>query len=185
MSYIDLTCRESFSLMNGVKCAAYMDDKLHIGCNIKTYLFFDFPPTAFFSCLKEARLILFKIPANVSENPLYQQCNDYIIYPLLDFFSIYSNCYMPPKTDEILCLPYKDQAYMSYTEIDMTAIAQAWIKGKIENKGLLLTGSSNSRHLVYASDQYRVAGMRPMLRFTYKGISRPLSVAPCTVEVNE
>jgi len=182
MGYIDLTCWESVSLRNGNTCCANNNEKLHIGCNFETYLFFELPAAAFFDHLITARLILFKIPMNFNKTSL--RSNQYSVYPLLDFFNIYSNCYTPPKTDDNLRVDYEDQACTGYTDIDITAVVNAWIDGKPENKGLLLNGAPNAHHLVYASNQFETAGMRPMLRLTYEYISKPLSVAPCTVKID-
>ncbi|QIB68770.1 hypothetical protein Ami103574_05280 [Aminipila butyrica] len=113
-------------------------------------------------------------------SPLTDQ---YALFPLLDYFSVYSSWYMLPRFDDSLRVDYEDQPHMSYTEIDITTIAAAWSEGKLENRGLVLTGAPNGQELTYASDQYETAGMRPRIRLTYEGISKPLSMAPCTVEV--
>jgi hypothetical protein len=183
MSYIDVPCQESVSLIKGSKCPLYIQDKLYLGYNFETYLFFGLPPAAFFGRVKQARLILFKIPPGVIEASSIPKSNRYVLWPLLDFFSLYSNWYRPPETDGSLRLDYEDRADMSYTEIDITEIAKAWIRQNPENKGLLLAGVPNARSLTYASDQYKTPGMRPMLRLTYEGVSQPTSVAPCTVEI--
>ena len=175
---------EAVSLISGAKCSAWKNDPLRIGCNFTTYLFFELPPAVFLNPVKRARLILFKMPMNVIEIPSAFWSNQYSVYPLLDFFSVYSGWYIPPRFDDSLRVDYEDQACISYTEIDITAIVAAWSQERMENKGLFLTGAPNGRQLMYASDQYETAGMRPRLRLTYEEISRPLSAAPCTVEIN-
>lgn len=185
MSFIDLICMESVSLIKGSKCFGYNKDRLHLGCSFQTYLYFELPPTIIFSRVKEAKLILFKIPINVFKTSSTQQSDRYRVCPLLDYFSTYSNWYQPPRTDDSLTVNYEDQARMSYTEIDITTIAEAWTEENPENKGLLLTGAPDARYLVYASDQYETIGMRPRLRLAYEGVSWPLSSAPCTVVIQE
>jgi hypothetical protein len=184
MGYMDLTCRKSISLMKGIKYSEYISDKLYLGYKYEIYLFFEIPPVAFCSRIKKARLILFKIPLNVIKSSSVPRSNQYSIYPLLDYFSIYSLCYAHPRADDGLRVDYKDRACISYTEIDITTIAEAWLEERLENKGLLLNSAPNARRLAYASDTYKTIGMRPTLRLTFEGITWPLSAAPCTVEVD-
>ncbi len=169
--------------MDGVGRSAYQSDKLRLGDRFQTYLFFELPPPVFFSPLKTARLILFKIPLYAAKSPLMPQGDRYSVCPLLDFFSVYSDWYAPVRIDDSLCMDYEDQVWSSSTQIDITEIAAAWIGERLENKGLLLTGYPNARPVAYASDRYETAGMRPMLRLTYAGTTRPLSAAPCTVGI--
>lgn len=183
MGFMDLTCTGSVSLINGIQCFTYNNDKLRIGQNFITYLSFELPPAVFFTPLKEAKLILFKLPMKVLESAAIPWRDQYAVFPLLDYFSVYSSWYMLPRFDDSLRVDYEDQPHMSYTEIDITTIAAAWSEEKLENRGLVLTGVPNGRELTYASDQYETVGMRPRIRLTYEGISKPLSMAPCIVEV--
>ncbi|MEA4815455.1 MAG: DNRLRE domain-containing protein [Lachnospiraceae bacterium] len=183
MSYVDLICQESISLISGVKNSTCINDKLCLGNNFEIYLSFELPPAAFFNHIIKARLILFKIPFNFTDTHSNPWNNQYSVYPLLDFFSAYSNWYEPPKTDNRLKINYEDQASISYSEIDITKIAEGWINKKPENKGLLLRSTPDARCLVYASAQNMIIGMRPFIRLTYRGFSKPLSAAPCIVNV--
>jgi hypothetical protein len=183
MGYIDLNCWESVSLLNGSACGANTGDKLHVGCNFETYLFFELPSAAFCSRLITARLILFKIPMNSDEVHTTPWCNQYRVYPLLDFLNIYGNCYTPPRTDDNLRVDYQDQPCTGYADIDITEIVRAWLNKNPENKGLLLNGAPNAHLLSYASNKFETAGMRPMLRLTYEYFDEPLCAAPCTVKV--
>lgn len=180
---MDLACQKSISLTNCFKCCTDPTDKLRVGGNFKAYLFFELPPTVFLSHIVKAEVILFKIPVMVIETYPMPECGHYCVRPLLDFFSIYGNWYAPPRTAEGLKTFYEDDACMSYTQIDITPIATAWFGGSLENRGLVIAGAPNARQLVYASCQHETVGMRPMLRLTYEGISFPMNVAPCTVEV--
>ncbi len=185
MAYMDLPCCKSICLPNDIEYNTSKNEILYIGCSFETYLFFKLPPAAFLNPLKSARLILFKVPLNTAENFSIPKSNYYSIYPLLDFFSIYTNWYRPPEIDAGLGLDFKDIPCISYTEIDITTIVKAWLNEKPENKGLLLTSAPNARLMAFASNQYNRAGMRPILRLTYMGISQPLGMAPCTVRVNK
>jgi len=183
MIYIDLMCKESISLINGVKSSTCINDKLCLGNNFEIYLFFELPPSVFWSRTISAKLIMFKIPFNFTDIPSGPHSNLYSIYPLLDFFSAYNNWYEPPRIDNNLKVNYEDHENISYNEVDITQIAEAWIKKNPENKGLLLKGTPNSKCLVYASAQNRIIGIRPFIRIAYEGLSTPLSIAPCIVTV--
>lgn len=169
-------------MMNDVRSTEYIDGKLRVGFNFNTYLYFEIPPLAFMGQIERASLILFKIPINTGQEPAHLQRGGYCICPLMDFFSAYSNWFLPPRSDESLCCQYEDHLRMSYTQIDVTQIVRAWIRNDPENKGLFLTASPDVRPIVYASDRYVLPGMRPFLRLTYSGFAPPLSVAECTVE---
>ena len=179
---IDLTCKESVSLIRG-KHHIDVNDRLYLGYGFQTYLFFSLPSEILFKEDVRARLILYKIPSTVVPISSFPPENHYWICPLLDFFSIYSNWYTPPRTDDLLRVHYEDQKKCSYTEIDLTAIVKAWIKNEPENKGLLLVGDPHARYLTYASARYSVPGMRPVLRLTYEAVSQPLSTTKCSIAV--
>jgi hypothetical protein len=183
VSYVDLTCRESVSLLNGNFFYKNRSDHLHLGCGFITYLFFELPLPSFIGRLEKAELVLYKIPADTNELPYSPECDRYFIYLLLDYFNIFGNCYEPPRIDECLGVEFIDHARIGYDDVDITKIVEAWLGSGPENKGLLLTGTPDARRLVYASDRFEAPGMRPMLRLTYEGVTRPLNVAPCTVEV--
>lgn len=184
MKYIDLACRESVSLTNDMRCGESDSQTLRIGCNWSVFLYFEIPSEAFFFHIKEARLVLFKLPVRCAQTPCIQQGTWYYACPLLEYFSIYGSRYAPPGIDDSLCLYYTDCADAAYTEIDVTEIARAWLKGEPENKGVLLSGVTGAPQLVYASERHGVEGMRPFLRLSYEGVVQPLSTAPCTVKVN-
>lgn len=176
MGLIDLNMKESISLKYGARCPIY-DNKIYWGYPFQTYLFFEIPQISDFTPLLEAKLILYKLP-NCS-----QQEDSYLISPLLDFFSIYNDCYESPRVDDNYRLEYTNQPYVSYSEINITNIVISWVSGTIENKGLLLTSSPYANYLIYASNNFEINGMRPMLRLTYVGLSPTLSKAPCIVAV--
>lgn len=151
------------------------------------YLFFELPVYLCSCKLTQARLILFKIPPSdlLSRNEESLESR-YKVYPLLDFFNIYSCLFSPPDIDYGRKIVFHNNENSSYTEIDITQIVKDWVENEIENKGLLLTGSKNSKNITYASDRYKVAGMRPMIRLTYEGIDvcHELSCVPCEVKIN-
>ncbi|HWQ58501.1 MAG TPA: hypothetical protein VN540_05730 [Clostridia bacterium] len=183
MSIVDVICTKSCNASECPKYSGCIDDKLRLGPGFSAYLYFTLPPATYWGGrIVRANVILYKIPSNTEDVLL--SGNRYRACPLLDFFSIYGNAYAPPKADDSLCVYFEDDARMSYTEIDITAIAQAWAVQKPENKGLVLSGCPGARRLLYASDRFEIAGMRPMLRLVYEGITQPLKTAPCTVKVD-
>ncbi len=126
---------------------------------------------------------MFKLPAETCENHCVPACDRYCACPLLDYFNVYGSCFAPPRIDECLCVNFFDRTPLGYTQIDITKIAEEWLKGEPENKGLILNGAPNTRQVVYASNRFEAPGMHPLLRLTYKNTDYPLSVAPCTVDV--
>ncbi|OQA71870.1 MAG: hypothetical protein BWY35_01890 [Firmicutes bacterium ADurb.Bin248] len=182
MSFMDVTCRDSFSLPNCAGCSGCGGDMLRVGCGYETYLYFELPPAVWLGRLQKARLFLFKISADAAGAPL-SKIDRYRVCPLLDFASVFGDCFAPPGIDERLCAPFEDDSRRSYTEIDVTGIAKAWTLEKPENKGLVLSGHPSARPLVYASNRFAVAGMRPTLRLSCEGFTRPLSVAEAVAEV--
>lgn len=148
-----------------------------------TYLFFEIPTPSFFERLVKAELVLYKIPADTCQPPCTPDCDRYFIYPLLDYFNIYGKCFEPPHIDECLSVEFRDQARIGYYDINITKIVEAWIGGGPENKGLLLSSLPNARRLVFASNQFKAPGMRPMLRLTYESPTRPLTIAPCKIDI--
>ncbi|PHV72329.1 hypothetical protein CS063_02305 [Sporanaerobium hydrogeniformans] len=190
MSLMDLKCQESIYITE--ECCYNDNDaeRLLLGKDYHrrylVYLFFDLPPYAYIRSLKEARIILFKLP-QVKQNDinLKKQCVRYSVGALLNFFSIYScNC-SPTFIDSNQIVTFQDEYCCSYTEIDITHIVKTWIEEKIENKGVLLYGNENAPLIIYASNRYKIQGMQPRLRLIYEDqcVCKPLSSVPCTIIV--
>lgn len=156
---------------------------LFLGCGFETFLSIKIPSCVEFRNLKQARLILFKIP---EARPRYCARDRYRAYPLLDFFSAYGYLFAAPNIDDGRGLCFSDDPGQSVLEIDVTEIVGAWLDGTIENKGLVLTGPRNTCPIACASNRHEIAGMHPFLRLIYDDITicQPLSVMPCTVDLD-
>ncbi|MFA9464301.1 MAG: DNRLRE domain-containing protein [Velocimicrobium sp.] len=185
MSVLDIKCDNAVSSTKNCCCMEKNKGYLRLGCEYQIYVSFNLPSYSYLESLKEARLILFKIPMQGRDNLVDKECNDYSVYPLLDFFSNYSCMYLPPQLDFSRKKSFVDKECVNHTEVDITDIVKAWIHEEIENKGLLLTGKDDTRGITYASDRYSINGMRPMLRLIYEDVSicHPLTMIPCTIEI--
>lgn len=189
MPIVDLKCRESFA-SSTLDCPKSRQESLFLGHCGQIYLFFHLPVNLGACFLQKARLILFKLPylspCEAAENTCAgRAANQYALYPLLDFFSAFSGIFSSPAVDPGRRVCFTDLCSCSYTEIDLTEIVADWMQGKLENRGILLTGSPDSPCLYYASGQYRIPWMRPKLRLTYQTIqiTRALRSVPCEVTV--
>lgn len=185
MSTIDLACRQSFSIPPRGAIPCGNKGMLRLGCGYQTFLYLEIPPCIGLRSLKQARLILFKMPTG--DTRYQQECPRarYFVYPLLDFFSVYGYLYAQPNIDKDRRVAFYDDPHRCSTEIDITAVANAWLEGTIENKGLLLTGYENMPPITYASGHNEIVGMRPMMRLVCEDVAicRPLSSRRCTVSV--
>lgn len=190
MSLMDLECKESIYMAQG-GCYNAKDKKhLLLGevCRNQyfIYLFFPLPSCMCIRHLKQARLILFKMP---QEDRAYSGANEvggqYYVGPLVDFFSIYSDQYGGLVIEDSQVVIFKDTYCCSYTDIDITSIVKSWLEEKIENKGLLLYGSRDASLLTYASSRYSIEGMRPRIRLVYENFDECpiLSSTPATIIV--
>jgi hypothetical protein len=188
MSLIDLKCQESICFSEDCNYINTENENLLLGrsdyCDYLIYLYFDLIPCLFSKEIKQAKLILFKLPPKLRNRIYYRNQNvKYSIYPLMDFFSIYNCC---PNIEYNQIVNFEDRQCFSYSEIDITPIIKSWIDEEIENKGLLLMGNKYARIITYASDRYRIIGMQPRLRLIYeeKDICPPLKMTTCNVEVH-
>lgn len=188
MSIIDLKGQDSISVSMEF-CDLYKQkDSLLLGPRYQTYLYFDLPECLYSYNLTEAKLVVFKIlPYGFIQGQDVYSCSRYNLYPLLDFFSIYSCAFSPPDVDLSRKVTFYDDFCSGYSEVDITQIVRDWKDEKIENKGLFLTGEENSQYISYASSRYEIPGMRPMIRLKCEGIEicRTLSSAACAVKVND
>jgi len=182
LSILDLNCRESVSLPKEGCNLCGCEESLLLGGNYQIYLSFELPPDYYLKNLKQAKLVLYKLPMIVQS----EGSSDYEIYPLLNFFSAFSGVFEPPAVDEERKETFTDQESCAYSEADITNIVKAFLGEKVENKGLLLTGSEETRIITYASDRYERRGMRPMLRLIYEDmICIPLSCVPCKSSIED
>lgn len=185
MSLLDIKCHEAVGSAENCSITYANKNYLLLGGIFQIYLSFQLPPYPYIKHLKQARLILYKISSycNAAQT---NDCPHYSIFPLLDYFSACNCAFIPPAVDCSREEIFTDKKCCCYTEADVTRIVKSWIDEKIENKGFLLTGGLETRLITYASDIYKIQGMRPVLRLIYEenGICPPMSVAPCTVEVN-
>lgn len=172
MSLIDLECRESIYIAQEGYYNAKDRKHLLLGevCRNQylIYLFFALPSYTCIRYLKQARLILFKIPQEDRDyRAAYGSIGQYYIGPLMDFFSIYNSQYGGLAIEESQVITFKEVHCCSYTEIDITTIVRSWLEGKIENRGLMLYSDKEASLLKYASSRYSVEGMRPRIRLFY------------------
>lgn len=189
MSLIDLECKYTINVSND--CSKINRNKytLIIGnSRLVSYiasLYFNIPPYPFIKNLIQAKLTLFKIPLEAgTANRCPKRHNaSYSAYPLLDFFNIY-NCDI--SIDYSLKTDFYYNPLECFTEIDITEIAEAWIQGYIENKGILIVGNNYSNVVKYASSDYEIIGMRPVLRLILNdfAICTPLSEVKSSVIVS-
>lgn len=193
MSLLDLKCQDSICCSKNYSDIYKKRKSLLLGkdnfYDYMIYLYFNFPTYSCFKYLKEARLILCKIPVNseeFKEASCKNENSEYSVYPLLDFFSIYSSIFSNARLDYNLKVNFEDKGFYSYTEVDITSIIKAWTKEEIENKGLILMGNHDAEPILYASNRYNTIGMQPKLRLIYdeNHICPPLVTVPCNVEVN-
>lgn len=173
--YLDGVCRQAFSIKDNMACAQGKCPCLCVGKGVCAYLFFDIPPAAFQGRLLLAKLVLFKMPQDSISNGVPAE---YTALPSLDFAGVYGG-FAPPRGEVSLANRFSDVAQKGYAEADVTLMAQAWLSGQMENRGLLLQGEQKG---VYASVGHEQSGMRPFLRLFFQ-VTPPLSVAPCTVLV--
>lgn len=182
MGYTDLPCLKSSTVARGIDAHPRAAETLYLGCNYSICLFFQLPPTHLVGSVVSAELTLFKIPNTAICMPLTPPGSGYRICPLREPFSIYTSCYSLPQAAEELAILYEDLAHTAHTSIDISSIAQAWMAGNPQNRGLLLTAAPDARHITYASERHEVIGMRPTLRLVYQDPPLPLSVATCMVK---
>lgn len=191
MSLIDIKCQESICITKDCQYINMEKKRLFLGHNSYNdyliYLYFDLYSCCCYGDFKQAKLILFKIPSKSSENrgSCKNKQAEYSLYPLLEFFNIYTYNISELKVDTNLGVNFQEDKSCSYTEIDITSIVKMWLKGEVENKGLLLRANENSKIITYASHRYFILGMRPMLRFNYgeNSICKPLTVISSIVKM--
>lgn len=192
MSLLDLECQDSICCLRNYSDVYKERESLLLGKDNSydyiIYLYFNFPAYSYLKYLKEARLILGKLPTNDEKlQTIYENQNSkYSVYPLLDFFSVFSSVFSNARLDYNRKVIFGNKGCYSYTEVDITTIIKACINEEIENKGLLLMGNNDAQQIVYASNHYDTIGMRPKLRLIYdeNNICPPLATVPCNVEVH-
>lgn len=186
MNTIDLKCSRSFSFPPRSIIPLRNKDTLALGGGYQTFLYQEIPPCIGLRSLRQASLILFKIPESDGEHWPECPCKRYFAYPLLDYFSVYGYLYSPPHIDENLGAVFHNDPRRCVMEIDITLIVNSWLEGAVENKGLLLTGNEETCRITCASGQNEIAGMRPMIRLVCEDVTacQPLSVRDCTVSVD-
>lgn len=190
MNVIDISCQDSYNFSKS--CYHINNEKklLFLGKNKSIYLFFNLPYFLPADTLLNARLLLFRLfclPLDTKSVTLTENAvNQYKLYPLLDFSSIFSDLLQMPAVDLNRGINFQSGYNNTYTEIDITQIVTDWLNNSLENKGILLRGTKLSSCITYASNQYAVLGMRPAIRITCKklNICRSLQKAPCEVTIS-
>lgn len=188
MNSIDVDCKNSGSFPNC--CFTSKSKALLVGqcsqCSMSTYLYFDIQRYFYINQIKSCQLILFKLPiCKQDKNNMNPFFHSYCLYPSEDFFNIYNDCYSNPKFNHSYEIIFTDTPQSSYSEIDITYIAQSWHNGQIENRGIIITGLSSSFPLFYAAHNFEDCSMRPMLRITYEKFNKinAMTEIQCTVVI--
>lgn len=185
MDVLDLKCGHSFSSAPLCPSSCKNSERMLLGRGYQIFLYFEVPPCIGMRSVKQARLILFKIPEIGTYCYSGTPPSAYFAYPLLEFYSPYGCMYAPPYIDDGRGTEFCDAPDRCTTEVDVTGMVNAWLENSIENKGLLLTASEDSSLIVYASHQYESRAMNPMLRLVCEDIAvyQPLSMRSCDVEL--
>lgn len=185
MSVTDLRAQDSYNFPN----SGNEQESLALGHRRVIYLFFNFASCLTGRTLLKADLILFKFPSaifNIGKDlDPHNPANQYTLYPLLELFSAFNDMFVPPAIDYSRGIRFEYSCCKSYTKIDITQIVQDWIQSKLENNGLLLVSSNTAPYVFYASNQYKILGMRPFIRMKYEDIPPDglLRSAPCDVKI--
>lgn len=188
MNTIDIICgySDSFSTNCFNTCTEHLLLGTHGRSDEAIYLYFDFSSAASLEGIKEAKLILYKIPIFHEWNHSIMPDNPYYIAPLTDYYSTFHSYYRMPQINSLYESSFESEACNSYVEINVTAIMNAWIGGNLENKGLLLTGEPDAPPLSFASHTFNSFRMRPMVRIIpLHSPTQELSETPCIVTINE
>lgn len=189
MKTVDIKCQDS---INFSKACCHIDNQrewLFLSHNKQIYLFFNLPICLCSCSIIKAELILFKLvcgPYDEKRAAVTEKDCLYTVYPLLDFFNAFHCTFPPSAIDRKHCVSFINNPLSCCTEIDITKIVQNWYDGTPENKGLLLTGNISCPCISYASGQYTISGMRPMIRITSREIElfQTLTYEPCEVKIN-
>lgn len=189
MGVADLRAQDSYNFPIN-RCNSESEQKsLALGHRRVIYLFFNFASCLAGHTLLKADLVLFKLPGavfNMDKNlDSYNPANQYVLYPLLELFSASNSMFVPPAIDFSRGIRFEYPCCESYTKIDITQIVQDWNQSKLENNGLLLMSSNTAPYIFYASNEYKILGMRPFIRLKYEntppnGLLRSVS---CDVKI--
>lgn len=163
-------------------------ETLILGNNRMIYLYFNLPPFCSLYTFTKAEIILFQYPCAPWSRVLLSDnrsgSDSYALFPMLKPLNIYYRL-APIDIDYARCIAFQVSRQQSYAAIDITNILQDWMNGKLGNSGLLLTGSAVSQDVAFASGQFALPWMRPMLRLTCecKELQPALCRVPCDVKV--
>lgn len=191
MHILDLRCRESASCAANRLYIPLDREKLYLGwssrCDYLLYLFFSLPPGWQPQRLRQAKLVLFRVPdvCGGLQNGLQNRFAGYGVYPLTVFFSPYCIASLRQGILQNMGIGFWQDPLQCYTEVDVTSIVRAWLGEQTENKGLLLTGCCDAPLVTFASHQNGMEAIRPKLRLVFDTPchTKPLSQAGCRVEV--
>lgn len=182
MSIIDI--RTNYAINYPVDCNNVGRETLILGSNKMIYLYFILPPCCSLYTFPKVELILFQYPCAPWNRVLFTGSDSYALFPMLKPLNVYYRL-APIDIDYERCVTFPVSRQQSYVEIDITKIWQDWMSGELGNSGLLLSGSAISQDVAFASDQFALPWMRPMLRLTCecKGLQPTLCSVPCNVRV--
>lgn len=178
MSSVDLICQLSIPFTNhpggGVESYIWMGTKNRY--MYWSYLYFDLDEIPRAVKLSSATLVMFKIPEErmgACHNYYPESLNRYRAIPSAEYVSAYTYCYEVPILHDERTIFFHDIPKRAYTEIDITKMAEAWIKGEIENKGMMITAECNSKWIRYESNNAKEYRNRPFLRVVYEDKQYP------------
>ncbi|MGL4800232.1 MAG: DNRLRE domain-containing protein [Cellulosilyticaceae bacterium] len=176
MDTLHLPCKTSLAYSSHNDFMPFSDIMLGYAypCHYWSYLYFNTFTISPYTPISSAIITLFKIPTSYEKHVVLNAT----CIPTLEYMTPYTYCYNSPSLAREFTTPFFITPNMSYTEIDVTTIVQAWVSGTLPNKGLLLFQDHFDALVHFGAASNPVPSLQPVLDITIATTPAPPIIKP-------
>jgi hypothetical protein len=180
LASILIPASKSLTITNRIPDGNINEDTITVGYDGKysynSYLFFDISSIPINVSISSAELVLFKT------NNFYNDIKkEFLIYPLMDYFSTYTTFNNPTKVNTTIKKTFYPISSNVATTVNLTYFVSLWLSNKLTNTGIALASKNNSMLAEFGSSICKDTYLIPFIKVVISNESNNFQRNKCNL----